>query len=178
MRANEIKVGGTYQAKVSGKLTEVRVDDIRTRTGIHSQGRKMIRQDRTVYDVTNLATGRSTTFESAMKFRGVVNSDQPARRPAKTMEDRIKRVQEKLTARLEQAAEDRAATDRQIEDVIAGSEGENCSDPQMPATTAMEPASVVADSLASRLRANVVRPTSGGLTPTAEQEEILAAGQI
>ena len=63
MKAKEIKVGGTYSAKVSGKLTTVRVNTIRTRHGF--------KRDTTVYDVTNLTTGRKTTFSSAMKFRRV-----------------------------------------------------------------------------------------------------------
>ena len=61
MRKNQIQAGGKYTAKVSGKLTTVRVDKIRTRSGYGSQ------KDRTVYDVTNLSTGRKTTFSSAQK---------------------------------------------------------------------------------------------------------------
>lgn len=56
MKKAEIKVGGHYTAKVSGKLTTVRVDKI----------------DATAMDpyrVTNLATGRKVAFRSAMKFR-------------------------------------------------------------------------------------------------------------
>lgn len=66
MKQNEIKVGSTYTAKVSNKLTTVRVDAIReTRTGV-------TRRDVFHYDVTNLATGRKTTFRSAAKFRSEV----------------------------------------------------------------------------------------------------------
>lgn len=79
MKKSEIKVGGHYQAKVSGRLVTVRVDAIRERTGYGSS------RDRTVFDVTNLTTNRKTTFESAMKFRGVVDPNQPARRPLKTV---------------------------------------------------------------------------------------------
>src|SRR5258708_4175227 len=59
MKKNEIKVGGLYTAKVNGKHTTVRVDSIREtggKSGVH-------------YGVTNLATGRTTTFHSAAKFR-------------------------------------------------------------------------------------------------------------
>lgn len=54
MKKNEIKVGGHYRAKVNGQLVTVRVDKI------YEGG---------FYDVTNLATGRKTTFRSAAKFR-------------------------------------------------------------------------------------------------------------
>jgi hypothetical protein len=59
MKAHEITLGGIYLAKVSSKLVKVRVDHIRTtHTG------------RTVYDVTNLTTGRRITFRSPQRFRG------------------------------------------------------------------------------------------------------------
>lgn len=56
MKAAEIKVGGVYTAKVNGKLTTVRVDVI-------------WHYPATYYDVTNLTTGRQTTFRSAQRFR-------------------------------------------------------------------------------------------------------------
>lgn len=59
MKKNEIKVGGRYKAKVNGNLVTVRVDAI-NESGF---------DDRTTYAVTNLATGRKTTFRSAAKFR-------------------------------------------------------------------------------------------------------------
>lgn len=62
MLQKDIKVGGVYVAKVSNKITRVRVDNIRT---VQGRGLKMA----TRYDVTNLATGRTTTFRSASKFR-------------------------------------------------------------------------------------------------------------
>lgn len=77
MKASEIKIGGVYVAKVSNRLTDVRVDEIREVPGVRrSYGLGLasrITRDRTVYHVTNLATGRKTTFRSAAKFRGVVN---------------------------------------------------------------------------------------------------------
>lgn len=64
MRASEIREGGFYIAKVSNKLTTVRVDSIRSVTfGGLKHG------SRTRYDVTNIATGRKTTFRAASKFR-------------------------------------------------------------------------------------------------------------
>ncbi len=64
MKKNEIRAGGRYTARVSGNLTTVRVDAIRECTGWD--------RDKTVYDVTNLTTGRKTTFRSAAKFRAAV----------------------------------------------------------------------------------------------------------
>lgn len=63
MKKAEIKVGGMYRARISGKFVDVRVDRIRQR--VNGAGR-----DATVFDVTNLTTGRTTTFASAAKFRG------------------------------------------------------------------------------------------------------------
>lgn len=63
MKKAEIKLGGLYSAWVSGNYVTVRVDAIRERDDY--KGRSV-----TVYDVTNLRTGRKTTFRSAAKFRG------------------------------------------------------------------------------------------------------------
>lgn len=76
MKKSEVKVGGHYVAKVSGKITTVRVDAIRKAvTGYkgkdHFSGKIKTRES-TVYDVTNLTTGRSTVFKSAAKFGSVV----------------------------------------------------------------------------------------------------------
>lgn len=62
MKSSEIQKGKRYTAKVSGKLTTVRVDEIRERTTWSGKWS-------TVYDVTNLSTGRKTTFRSAARFR-------------------------------------------------------------------------------------------------------------
>lgn len=71
MKKAQIKVGGIYVAKVSGKLTRVRVDAIRdvSRQRGYDYAGKLVYVDSQVYDVTNLATGRKTTFRSASKFR-------------------------------------------------------------------------------------------------------------
>lgn len=62
MLKREIKVGGRYGARVSGKFVSVRVDAIRETFTSRASGA-------TVYDVTNLSTGRKLTFRSAQKFR-------------------------------------------------------------------------------------------------------------
>ena len=69
MNKHEIKVGGHYVAEVSGKLTTVRVDEVieshyNQRIGRHFTGG---------YKVTNLATGRKTSFRSAAKFRQAID---------------------------------------------------------------------------------------------------------
>lgn len=71
MKKSEIKVGGLYLAKVSGQLTTVRVDAIRERerAGSLTDKNGRIKPGITVYDVTNLRTGRKTMFRSAAKFR-------------------------------------------------------------------------------------------------------------
>ncbi len=78
MKKSEIVVGGIYVAKVSGKLTKVRVDHIREYEG-YTTGEsywKTTHPSQTRYVVTNLATRRQTTFRSATKFRSKVdNSD-------------------------------------------------------------------------------------------------------
>ena len=61
MKKSEIAIGHHYFAKVHGKLVIVRVDAIQD-TGLSGK---------IAYDVTNLSTGRRTTFRSAAKFRGV-----------------------------------------------------------------------------------------------------------
>src|SRR5687767_12936373 len=77
MKANEIKVGGVYIAKVNNKLQKVRVDDIRLTFAPATPSAKMAwtsSRDVWVYDVTNLATGCKTTFRSPAKFRSEVKS--------------------------------------------------------------------------------------------------------
>lgn len=73
MTKDQIKVGGFYLAKVSGKLTTVRVDSIDGGPGRHlgytygGASKGYAYQAR--YRVTNMKTGRTTTFHSATKFR-------------------------------------------------------------------------------------------------------------
>lgn len=62
MKAKDIKAGALYTAKVSGREVTVRVDQIRE-TFDHKD------RSKTLYDVTNLTTGRKLVFRSAGKFR-------------------------------------------------------------------------------------------------------------
>lgn len=79
MKANEIKVGGYYKAKVSNKVVTVRVDAIREVAGIRPVFGRTPYSTR--YDVTNTVTGRKTTFKSAMKFRNEVLTSGPIHSP-------------------------------------------------------------------------------------------------
>jgi hypothetical protein len=87
MKAKEIEVGKCYVAKVSNKLTTVRVDGVRTVSGHRypAYSGRASTPDKTVYDVTNLATGRKTTFRSAMKFRRAVAGSFALPRPAEPL---------------------------------------------------------------------------------------------
>ena len=80
MKKADIKVGGLYTARVSGQFVMVRVDTIRETSplGTLTNRHGRIKPPVTVYDVTNLSTGRKTTFRSAAKFRSEVRPTSPA----------------------------------------------------------------------------------------------------
>lgn len=58
MKKNQIKVGNVYVAKVSGQLTDVRIDRESTRGG---------------WLATNLRTGRTIHLRTAGRLRGEAN---------------------------------------------------------------------------------------------------------
>lgn len=60
MKANELTEGKRYVAKVSNKLTIVRLDKIVDGSQFNARKR---------YHVTNLRTNRQTVFRSPTKFR-------------------------------------------------------------------------------------------------------------
>lgn len=74
MKKNEIVVGGLYTARVGANITTVRVDAIHEVEGRMSGASYYSKTTpaSTRYDVTNLTTGRKTTFRSAQKFRSAV----------------------------------------------------------------------------------------------------------
>ncbi len=57
MKKNEIEVGGTYSAKVSDKLTKVKIESTNVLGG---------------WDATNLATGKKVRIKSAQRLRRAV----------------------------------------------------------------------------------------------------------
>lgn len=78
MKACQIREGGLYIARVSGKLSLVRVDRIRDSVRVRSNNytgkAELVSCD--VYDVTNLATRRRTVFRSARRFLREVSSSE------------------------------------------------------------------------------------------------------
>lgn len=74
MLKNEIIVGGEYTARISGNIVIVRVDAIREASTAKVEKYSGLRTIvfKTVFDVTNLRTGRQTTFRSAAKFRSAL----------------------------------------------------------------------------------------------------------
>ncbi len=76
MKAKDIQVGGHY--KVSNRIVTVRVDAIESNPqrsyNATTWGTTRKFRATTSYQVTNLSTGRKTTFHSAAKFRSVVHT--------------------------------------------------------------------------------------------------------
>ena len=62
MKKNEVKVGGTYLAKVSDKVVPVRIDGENPHGG---------------WDATNEATGKKVRIKSAQRLRGAVHKSKP-----------------------------------------------------------------------------------------------------
>jgi hypothetical protein len=62
MKKNEVKVGGTYLAKVSDKVVPVRIDGENPHGG---------------WDATNEATGKKVHIKSAQRLRGAVHKSRP-----------------------------------------------------------------------------------------------------
>lgn len=78
MKGSEIKEGGLYTAKVSGKIVTLRVDATGTRY-VTARGRAILNargsrvpQERKIWSCTNTATGRVIMVESAQRFRTFV----------------------------------------------------------------------------------------------------------
>jgi len=72
MKHKEIKVDGTYLAKVSGRIVAVKVLQIEERYNSFSQRVYPYRQN--VYHVRNLKTGRKLTFRSSQRFQEEVKT--------------------------------------------------------------------------------------------------------
>ena len=67
MKLKDVQVGGRYVAKVSGKLTTVRVTELVERYNYSSK--RML----TVILAVNEATGRGITIRSAQRLRAPAN---------------------------------------------------------------------------------------------------------
>lgn len=68
MKKDEIKIGNTYQAKVSDRLVTVRIDSTNSHGG---------------WNATNTATGKRIRIKSAQRLRRAVGEDAPAGRRSK-----------------------------------------------------------------------------------------------
>ena len=184
MKKDEIKVGGYYTAKVSGKITTVRVDAIQD-----DENRMPYYRGGCRYDVTNLATGRKITFRSAAKFRSEMSA------AAKAVVDGFKEGEQR------QSPPSSGSGSETSEFEVVGTihkgglkggtasltkikEGEDCSDPtSVPYAEDFQvtaPASLLHNlGLASRIAATrqtrEVGTPVAGMIPNAEQESILAA---
>ena len=66
MKLKDIEIGGRYVAKVSGKLTTVRVVEIREASSYGST------RTRTIIEAVNEATGRRITLRSPQRLRKAV----------------------------------------------------------------------------------------------------------
>ena len=66
MRKADVQVGAKYSAKVSGTLTVVRIDGIRSLRGLT--------RNTTGWYATNLKTGREVMIRSAAKLRSLVET--------------------------------------------------------------------------------------------------------
>lgn len=72
MKKNEVDVGKVYQARVSDKLVDVRIDGENRHGG---------------WDATNLATGKKVRIKSAQRLRGEANKPKRAGRKASPAEE-------------------------------------------------------------------------------------------
>lgn len=72
MKKIEVKIGGTYVAKVSDRLTEVRIDRVSEHGG---------------WDATNVTTGKSVRIKSPARLRRAVKKGKSAEAAPATVED-------------------------------------------------------------------------------------------
>ncbi len=68
MKLKDVEIGGRYLAKISGKLTTVRVVEIREASS-YASGRS-----RTIIEAVNESTGRRITLRSAQRLRKPASS--------------------------------------------------------------------------------------------------------
>lgn len=174
MKKDEIRVGGLYEAKVNGRYTTVRVDDI-CENSTHP------------YTVTNLSTGRQIMFRSAAKFRREVKPEKASvygkggsGRDAAAAQAQID-VQEASEENCP-TVEPTATTAATVSPTLPShTEGEQSSDPTQVMTSGVpsvtsQPAAVTVSGLAARIAATASAPTTCKLT--AEQQDILCTAKL
>lgn len=87
MKKKEIVVGRRYVAKVGGKITTVRVNEIVEINPVSNASRLLgarRRQTTTSYRCTNLSTGREVAFRSAAKFHREITNVPPETTPRRS----------------------------------------------------------------------------------------------
>jgi hypothetical protein len=158
VKKNEIKVGDTYIAKVSGTTTVVRVDAVRERGGYRSVASRRRVNASTSYDVTNLATGRKTVFRSAQRF---LRAAVPA--------DFDKKIRKGAAASVTETEPTDNQEIERLETAVRGNgEGEQGPDPLTPATTPVPSATSTWKSASAMKRSSGVPkdvPAENGRTP-------------
>ena len=66
MKNNEVKVGGTYLAKVSDRVVTVRIDSVHSRRG---------------WNATNTRTGKRIHIKTAQRLRGEASKTTKSKKP-------------------------------------------------------------------------------------------------
>lgn len=174
MKKSEIQVGRNYQAKVSGKATTVRVDEVREIEGRRGTLGRPTSPSKTLYDVTNLTTGRKTTFRSAQKFI----------RPA-TGDEAVRDAGENLSRLTKDGTLDKALGTlrrmRQIEEKYSTEEGATEAEQAEAQALLASPAPATGRLAAALVRreeeapAPASTPAGEKKTPTREQAAVIAA---
>jgi hypothetical protein len=82
VKKSEVKVGSYYLAKVNGRTVPVRLDSIEqaTRRIGNNYSGESVYGEKSLYCVTNLASGRETTFRSAAKFQAEITQAEVEKR--------------------------------------------------------------------------------------------------
>lgn len=115
MKAEDIKVGKYYIAKVSNILTTVRVDSINE--GYDSKAR---------YHVTNMKTGRKTIFRSASKFRREISTKEGKQTADPTT---VNTASEEIRSSIRSKAARKSVGDSTTESETTSKEDEKRADP-------------------------------------------------
>jgi exodeoxyribonuclease-5 len=97
MKAKDIKQGHHYETKIGGKLTVVKVDRINEEREPTLGTNRSRKTGKMTFEVTNLSTGRKTTFRSAAKFRREAT---PGSLVMEHENKRIKRLQEQVAEKV------------------------------------------------------------------------------
>lgn len=160
MKKAEIKVGGLYKAKVSGNIVTVRVDRINERDGFNA--------GKATFDVTNLTTGRKTTFRSAAKFRCEAKPDKPSTTLDQKIQEALETAEETTIEKTEKEEASEEADPTQSAPYAHTTAG------GAEARTSLGPIARAISSIAQEMIGRQVGTPVAGMIPNQEQESILA----